>query len=113
MNRKRPYESLYNTFVDANKGRYQVDLTYEEFREFTKHDRCHYCDAKITWAEYNRNANGYRYNLDRKDNTLGYSKDNLVACCLRCNYGKGFSFSYEQWRQIGWFMQDNPDVFKG
>ena len=36
-----------------------------------------------------------KYNLDRKDNSIGYSKNNCVVCCSTCNYIKGDKFTYE------------------
>lgn len=69
--------------------------------EFTTNKNCHYCGADIFWAEYNTNTNGSNYNLDRKDNAIGYSKENCVACCGRCNESKSNHFTYEQFVQIG------------
>ena len=36
----------------------------------TEEEKCHYCGAELRG-----------YNLDRKDNTKGYSKENCVVCC--------------------------------
>jgi hypothetical protein len=30
-------------------------------------------------------SHGYGYNLDRVDNTKGYSKNNCTVCCKVCN----------------------------
>ena len=40
------------------------------------------------------------YFLDRKDNAQGYSVENCVPCCTRCNRGKGAAFSYEEWKEM-------------
>lgn len=74
-----------------------MDLTYEEFVEFTSTLRCHYCQSEVTWAEFNVDKHGNNYNLDRKDHTKTYSKDNCVVCCARCNWGKQDQFSYDEW----------------
>jgi hypothetical protein len=87
--RKRPYERLYNRLT--TRASLEVSLTYEEFLEFVTVTTCHYCDLHIHWIEQGTGA----YNLDRKDNSLGYSKDNCVVCCKECNYIKGAKFSYE------------------
>ena len=93
VRRKRPFEYAYNTLVSGSWGRTTVDLTYEEFLIFTRTDVCHYCYAPIDWR-----AHGVgRYNLDRKDNNSGYSFQNCVVCCTRCNRGKFNCFTYEEW----------------
>lgn len=101
--RKRPFEWLYNHLVlDAKRRSKFVGLTYEEFLEFTKKPTCHYCEAPLVWEPHlraiseTRNARAI-YNLDRKNNSLGYVKENLVECCGRCNAGKGGRFSYKEW----------------
>src|ERR1700677_1446403 len=88
----RPHEATYNKLI-ANQRKYDVDLAFEDFVEFTNTPLCHYCRAPILWKLYCAT----RYNLDRKDNTLGYSKDNCVVCCLRCNRGKMDLFTYDEW----------------
>jgi hypothetical protein len=93
----RPFEALHNVLISRSAQRpIEVLLSYEDFLRFTKIKKCHYCSADITWDE-----RGQRYNLDRKDNALGYSKENCVVCCLECNYIKGARFTYEQMLQIG------------
>jgi hypothetical protein len=106
----RPYESLYNRLVNRHKIDF-VSLTYEDFVEFTKIHNCHYCNAKIHWAIENTKKNGTACNLDRKDSTVGYTVENCVVCCKRCNIAKMHHFSYNQWKQIGWFMQENSDLY--
>jgi len=106
LTRKRPYESLYSSFLYVckvpGKG---TDITYEDFLEFTRINKCHYCDVPIIWAKHNIHLRspGHRqaYYLDRKDNLKGYTKDNVVVCCTRCNRGKSNLFSYDEWVEIG------------
>lgn len=104
--RLRSYESLYNWLKRSAAQRHiPVAMSYEEFCSFTLITTCHYCDAKVTWSEFNvfkKHKGGVvRYNLDRIDNKLPYTKDNCVVCCKRCNWGRGDSFSYAEWVQIG------------
>ena len=100
--RKRPFESLHhNLQYWATRRGTEVDLSYEEFLEFTKVVVCHYCGDPIDWTgrDYNwRKSFKSGHFLDRKDNTLGYSKDNCVVCCKDCNFGKGDRFSYDEWK---------------
>lgn len=39
---------------------------------------------------------GERMSLDRIDNSKGHTKDNVRACCARCNYARG-DMPYEAW----------------
>ncbi|KAA6404137.1 MAG: hypothetical protein EZS28_000340 [Streblomastix strix] len=50
---------------------------YGYFKELFKNQRCHMCNARFTWKN--------RPTLDRIDNKLGHSKDNVLPCCLYCN----------------------------
>ena len=103
----RPYEALYNQF--NQKARRNVQFTYEEFLKFVEQKTCHYCGTEVTWAKYDTNRNGVNYNLDRTDNSLGYTVENCVVCCLRCNAGKSNKFSYEEWVEIGDLIRRQRD----
>lgn len=88
--RKIPHEALYNTLVKIclRDGK-DISITYEEFNELAQITQCFYCTREVVWAKYHLHGNGFRYNLDRKDNTKGYHKDNVVVCCRDCNRIKG------------------------
>lgn len=47
------------------------------------HKDCHYCGL-----EASHDPRGH-HGLDRADNAKGYTKDNVVPCCRRCNRVKG------------------------
>ena len=96
--RKNPYEALYNNFKKRSKKyNKQNDITYTQFLIFTNEKSCHYCFDNLYWTEYNVTKNGSSYNLDRKDNKKGYSLDNCVACCWKCNESKKDNYSYKEW----------------
>jgi len=100
--RLRPFESTYNNLLRESKKRgHVVTLTYEEFVVLTRSPKCHYCEAELEWNEYQCNDSSSAYNLDRKENRSGYTADNCVPCCRKCNYGKGSTFTYEEWKDIG------------
>jgi hypothetical protein len=65
------------------------ELTFEQFLELTAQP-CTYCGRPPETSAWNGKMNGaFVYNgLDRVDNDLGYTLDNVVACCGRCNLMK-------------------------
>jgi hypothetical protein len=38
----------------------------------------------VKWSEFNKEF-GAGHNLDRKDSSLGYTKENCLVCCAVCN----------------------------
>jgi 5'-deoxynucleotidase YfbR-like HD superfamily hydrolase len=96
----QPYEALFHVLhTESHRGSRDipVTLTYKEFLEFTKTTKCHYCDSDVLWSKrVNRGKGSSCTNLDRKDNSLGYSKDNCVVCCGCCNRTKGDRFTYDE-----------------
>ena len=97
----RPFEWLYKTIISKSiKRNIEVALTFDDFLEFTKIKQCHYCGCPIEWADRTHCVTG-RYNLDRKDNNTGYTKDNCVVCCKECNYAKRNLFTYDEMLIIG------------
>jgi len=88
---------LYLKYKESARVKNQVfNLDKDFFTKITQKN-CHYCN--IEPHRFYRNNGGrskeareyssYRYNgIDRKDNLKGYSEDNVVSCCMRCNYMK-------------------------
>lgn len=98
----RIYEALYNLFKSkAVRAGHKVHLSYKDFCAFTKVGFCAYCGKEISWCKRNPRGKNQRTNLDRKDNSQGYSKENCVVCCKECNLIKGARFTYKQMKQIG------------
>jgi hypothetical protein len=98
----KEYEWLYTKFKNQRKRKgIDINLSLEDFLEFTKIKKCHYCDADINWAKHStdcgKESENHGYHLDRKDTKSSYEKENCVVCCNRCNYGKSDSFSYDEW----------------
>ena len=105
--RLRPFENAYNRLpLAASNRKLELTLTYEEYLEFTKISSCHYCGEIISWQSYAGKGDdgvdrtSIPYYLDRKDNNLGYTKENCVVCCTRCNRGKMHLFSYKEWKEM-------------
>jgi 5-methylcytosine-specific restriction endonuclease McrA len=94
--RRRPYESHYNSLIYTAKRRGQdISITYEDYVTFSNTKTCHYCGIGILWkAVADQKTN--RSNLDRKENSIGYTLDNCVVCCYDCNVAKGAHFTYDE-----------------
>jgi len=84
----------------AKKRGIKYKLTEKQFKEITQKD-CYYCGTKPNnISKSNCNNGSYIYNgIDRIDNTKGYTTDNVVPCCKRCNRAKDiFALSeFEDW----------------
>lgn len=89
---------LYDRYkVNAETRNLQFNVSYKLFRQLTS-SNCEYCGLaplQIAYANYAaskkkyQNRGNYLYNgMDRIDNTKGYVRNNLVACCKNCNYAK-------------------------
>lgn len=67
---------------------------YLQLIDFPNPPMCHYCSHLVV-------VNSSAYRLDRKDNTVGYTKENCVVCCGECNRIKSDLYSYEEMVEIG------------
>lgn len=88
--------NLYRGYKQGAKSKHlDFELSIDEFAAITKQN-CYYCGSapskKVSdaWKKNGHKLNGdYIYNgIDRKDNKVGYVKDNIVPCCWQCNYLK-------------------------
>ncbi len=74
----------------------------EEFCDwYAKQPRlCHYCGTVIgRFSGVGHNVpNGI--STDRKDNDKGYSKNNCVLCCRKCNGVKNNVFTYQEMKEV-------------
>jgi len=69
-------------------------LSKEQIRDLISAD-CYYCgDKPNNSLMYHGKAITYQ-GIDRKDNTKGYTPDNVVPCCIRCNKMKKI-LSYDE-----------------
>lgn len=74
---KSPLEKRYTAYVcnAKNNNRY-FSLTFDNFKELIA-GKCYYCGISN------------KIGIDRKDNQIGYTKENSVSCCWTCNKLKG------------------------
>lgn len=93
--------AAYRNLVRCAKKRGHVcTLTENEYIKIRNTSVCHYCNDHVPHA-LGRGQPGYRgYFLDRKDNSQGYTPENSVLCCWRCNQAKGDRYTYEEWQSI-------------
>ena len=93
---------LHSYKSGANRRGFDWELSYEQFYEIVIKD-CVYCGEEAKdinyfenapslqkespnrdWSKYTIKFNG----VDRVDSSLGYSVDNCVPCCTKCNRAK-------------------------
>lgn len=76
----------------AEKANRQFEISLEEFLQITSQN-CAYCGAspsRINKLKNSASGEIFVYNgMDRQDNSKGYTKENIVPCCLFCNWMKG------------------------
>ena len=64
----------FRAYKDASRAKgLSLDITLEQFMEFWQKP-CSYCGGEIKTI-----------GLDRVDNSLGYTKENIISCCIICN----------------------------
>lgn len=110
--RKRPYEHILSELFQTRnkKNKHEVEIIYEEFIEIIKDSKCHYCNKILIFNLYSRDENlkpvSKAYQLDRKDNDLGYTKENVVPCCWNCNRLKSDIYSYEDFIKLSPILKE-------
>ena len=75
------------------------NITKQEFIDWisTKNNTCCYCNSDLI---YDIKA-GTSPSVDRKNNNLGYTLNNICLCCTMCNKVKNEFFTYEEMLVIG------------
>ncbi len=107
LQKKEPFGVIYRKLLSGAKSKgIESSLTYQQFLTFTLIKNCTYCGILVEWAEYLKAGEGSKpYNLDRKDSSFGYSIDNCVVCCGRCNQVKNDYFTFKEFKLIGKVIQ--------
>lgn len=73
-----------NHKLTAKRRGWSFSLSLEQFASLI-FKKCTYCDGDLSNCS-TFNGKKLKYNgLDRKDSSLGYTIDNVVSCCKRCN----------------------------
>jgi hypothetical protein len=92
-------ESMFRVYLGRIKRNAKIRnlsflLSDEEVRSLSKQN-CHYCGLEPKQKAHQKYSNGdYIYNgIDRINNSKGYEIENVVPCCVTCNYAKkGMSY---------------------
>jgi hypothetical protein len=82
------YKSLYSSYkCNAKNRKLQFDVTFEHFMNLLK-DNCFYCNSEPSNIYFKSYYNTPYNGVDRINNELGYTNDNIVSCCKICNISK-------------------------
>ena len=72
----------------AKKKRREFSLSFEAFKQVIQ-CRCFWCGCSPDKTRTSDGGHTLRYNgIDRMDSSKGYTDDNCVPCCTRCNVAK-------------------------
>lgn len=84
---KRPEHWIW---IDSRRTDRKKKLDNDLTKQFIKQiivNGCHYCDSH------------HRMTLDRVDNTIGHTKNNVLPCCYRCNMIRR-NMPFEAWIEV-------------
>ena len=91
-----------------NRKRKDFNLNKEEFIKWYENQdkKCSYCNLTLEEirklpSPYNRKNGLAKYSIDRKNNDLGYTIDNITLSCFTCNTIKNNFLTYEEMLKIG------------
>lgn len=73
---KKPMQRFHSHKHSASLRGIEFNITFDEFCSFSG-SSCYYCGEMLDCIR-----------LDRVDNNIGYSIENVVPCCKTCNYMK-------------------------
>lgn len=80
-NRRKTTKGKYEDLKDSARTRgLIVQISYEMYSKIILNP-CFYCETPVS------NLGGH--SLDRIDNSLGYSENNVLPCCGECNKIRG------------------------
>jgi hypothetical protein len=81
--------TLFSKYKTHAKNRGHIFTLTREYFESLLFNNCVYCSDPTTNTQTSW-VDSFSYNgIDRIDNTLGYTNENVVTCCGFCNKAKG------------------------
>lgn len=95
-------ETMWKRYkLRAKKDGILFDVSQEAFSKVL-HDNCYYCgqEPSQTLKLGRLTDNTLIYNgVDRKENSAGYTDNNIVAACWKCNQAKK-NYSLDEWKRM-------------
>lgn len=77
---------------DISKGLYNKEnhITTKYLRSLKEHagDRCYHCNTELDWCNSGDVRRNDQPTLQRKNNQVGHTKDNVCFACFECNVKK-------------------------
>lgn len=94
-------KDIYRNYKSsATRRKYDFNLDLFEFKNLIE-SPCYYCKEEGSMEPYGfHKESRYRYNgIDRVDNKIGYTIENVVPCCKTCNNSKSTmnKFDFRNW----------------
>jgi len=83
------YNTVYMRAINKNR---EFDLDMYDLSLILA-SACDYCGNEVS-------------GIDRKDNSRGYTRDNVTSCCRRCNSVKGANLDYIEMKELGYELQE-------
>jgi len=104
INRLDYGEAAFNSLIgdykrSAKKRHLDFTLTREEFRNIVL-GNCYYCGKEPSQTGNQKFYGLFIHNgIDRVDNSIGYTRENVVTCCKQCNQAKSnyTVLEFKQW----------------
>jgi hypothetical protein len=103
------YFHIYNELKNHRNRKVEFSLSFEDFLTVISKGKCEYCDKVLI---YNKHAKNWgksltrAHQLDRKDNSKGYTKENVACCCWNCNRLKSDIYSYEEFMLLSPILKE-------
>jgi 5-methylcytosine-specific restriction endonuclease McrA len=102
-------KGVYSRLKVTSKSRnFFMNILEEDFINwYNQEQKCYYCGRILEELKQDqREKNKYKdkMSIDRKDNDKGYTIDNIVLACARCNTIKGDYFTEQEMLKIGKFL---------
>lgn len=103
--RKNPFSLMSILKRNATKRNLLFRMEKEDFATWWKAQKqvCVYCDIPVErMTVVNKSKKlAKRLSIDRIVNEKGYTIDNIVLACMRCNFIKSNLFTFDEMREIG------------
>lgn len=97
-------KGIYKVLIKRTKDKkYKEIINQNDFIKWyiNEDKKCSYCGIPEEKLHLVKNYRGkLRFSIDRKDNNIGYVKENICLACLTCNRVKGEIFSPETMKKI-------------